>query len=224
MGGYDRDTAGSAGLSGTAAPYRLTVRKRLRGRLEDEVRGLFDSQVRSLSRITVKRFEAALLKESRGKGRGKNDNDVDPSGRGAARRAAAYAFDSALKDLEVPSLNLVRSEAVREMEGLLNDSLMTHDESPAKKLADQTEVKKAATKERKPSERSVDVKVDLVAMIRPDGFGNLQGYVGYQAPWGSQVTVGFQNDADSPEVISQFGGVRPPFIRVQPKLKLDIEL
>ena len=30
--------------------------------------------------------------------------------------------------------------------------------------------------------------------------------------------------ADDPGVISQFGGVRPPFMRVQPKLKLDVEL
>ena len=65
--------------------------------------------------------------------------------------------------------------------------------------------------------------LDMVAMIRPDGFGNLQGFAGYQLGPHS-LTVGVHNDADDPGVISQFGGVRPPFLRFQPKLKLDVEL
>ena len=86
-----------------------------------------------------------------------------------------------------------------------------------------SEVKAAASREKKPTQRSIDFGLDFVGMIRPDGYGSLQGFAGYQMG-GNQVIVGVCNDADSPEVISQFGGVRPPFIRVQPKLKLDIEL
>ena len=60
-------------------------------------------------------------------------------------------------------------------------------------------------------------------MIRPDGFGNFQGFAGYNMGPHS-VTVGLHNDADDPSTIAQFGGVRPPFFRIQPKLKLDVEL
>jgi len=75
-----------------------------------------------------------------------------------------------------------------------------------------------------PTERSVDFGLDLVAMIlRPDGFGNLQGDNNYR--W-KYLFVRVHNDADEPGVIviAQFGGERPPFLRVQPKLKVDIEL
>jgi len=220
IGGYDRDTCQAAGLTGgEAARYRLEVRERLKSRGEGTVKELFELQVESARRKAIKRFEAALLKGSKG-GMGGESSEY----RASARRVAALAFENAAKDLEVPSLGLVRSDAVRKTEAALNDVLMTFEDSPAARLRAVSQVQRAATKERKPSERAVDVKLDLVAMVRPDGYGNLQGFVGYQLPGGNQVTVGFQNDADSPDVIGQFGGVRPPFLRVQPKLKLDVEL
>jgi hypothetical protein len=43
-------------------------------------------------------------------------------------------------------------------------------------------------------------------------------------PGGNSITFGVHNDADDPQVISQFGGVRPPLLKVQPKLRVDVEL
>ena len=48
----------------------------------------------------------------------------------------------------------------------------------------------------------MDIGLDLVAMIRPDGFGNLQGFGGYQLG-GNNIIVGVHNYADDPGVISQ---------------------
>jgi hypothetical protein len=100
---------------------------------------------------------------------------------------------------------------------------MTFPDSPAAKIKAMKKVEQTVSKKKKPSEGSIDLALDVVAMIRPDGFGNLQGFAGYQLGPHS-VTVGVHNDADDPQVIAQFGGVRPPFIRVQPKLKLNVEL
>eukprot|EP00566_Odontella_aurita_P014750 CAMPEP_0113540530 /NCGR_PEP_ID=MMETSP0015_2-20120614/8529_1 /TAXON_ID=2838 /ORGANISM="Odontella" /LENGTH=539 /DNA_ID=CAMNT_0000440339 /DNA_START=187 /DNA_END=1806 /DNA_ORIENTATION=- /assembly_acc=CAM_ASM_000160 len=224
LASYDRDTSVAAGLSSSPAPaYRLEVRSKLRARLESSVGELFELQASHLRRKTLKSFDAALIRATRSAER---MDDAPHAGdeRAIARRTALFAFDASLGELEVPSLGLTKSKALAEMAGALNDALTSFEDNPSAKLKAVKEVQKKAAKERKPGERSVDAKIDLVAMIRPDGFGNLQGFVGYQTPWGSQVTVGFQNDADSPEVIGQFGGVRPPFLRVQPKLKLDIEL
>lgn len=105
----------------------------------------------------------------------------------------------------------------------LNSALLSFPDSPSARLKQMNQVSRAVNKKKEPTERKVDLGLDLVAMIRPDGFGNLQGFGGYQLG-GNNIVVGVHNDADEPGVISQFGGKRPPFLRVQPKLKVDIEL
>ena len=63
----------------------------------------------------------------------------------------------------------------------------------------------------------------LYSNHHPDGFGSLQGFCGYQLGRNS-ITLGIHNDADDPQTIAQFGGVRPPLLKVQPKLRVDVEL
>jgi len=101
--------------------------------------------------------------------------------------------------------------------------------SPAAQLQDMKLIEKTTSrqaqikKKQRGTEPSIDIGLNLVAMFRPDGFGNFQGFAGYSlGPYG--ITVGVQNDADSLEVLNQFGGMRPPFVRFQPKLNFDIEL
>jgi hypothetical protein len=63
-------------------------------------------------------------------------------------------------------------------------------------------------RKRKGLAKALGVSLSLVGMLRPPGFGNLQGFVGYATsllglPWG--LLLGVQNDGDSPEV-SKCGG------------------
>jgi hypothetical protein len=60
-------------------------------------------------------------------------------------------------------------------------------------------------------------------VVQRDGFGSLQRFAGYQLGDNS-LTFGVHNDADDPQTIAQFGGVRPPLLRVQPELRVDVEL
>ena len=223
MDSFDRDTISAAGIVGSVASYRLEVRSKLQARVESAILDLFETQVDILSKSTLKKFNAVLLrkhgKDNEGKEQFYNDNE-------AAVRSAAFVFDSSVEDLEVPSLSLTKARASQEMSTQLNTALLTFPDSPAAKLKDMEKVKNAVSKQKQPKQKgepSVDIGLDLVAMIRPDGFGNLQGFGGYQLG-GNNIIVGIHNDADEPGVISQFGGKRPPFLRVQPKLKVDIEL
>jgi hypothetical protein len=100
---------------------------------------------------------------------------------------------------------------------------MAFPDSPAARIKRTKKVNTIVNKEKKPSQRAIDFGVDLVAMLRPDGFGSLQGFAGYQLG-GNSLTFGVHNDADDPQTIAQFGGVRPPLLRVQPKLRVDVEL
>jgi len=220
MESFDRETISAAGIAGSVASYRLEVRSKLQGRIESAIRELFKLQVEILEKSTLKKFSGMLLrkhgKDNEGTEKFYNDN-------AAAVRSAAFAFDNAMEDLEVPSLSLTKSKASQEMSNKLNTALLTFPDSPAARLKDMKQISTVVNKQKKPTERSVDLGLDLVAMIRPDGFGNLQGFGGYQLG-GNNIIVGVHNDADEPGVISQFGGKRPPFLRVQPKLKIDIEL
>jgi len=220
MESFDRDTISAAGIAGSVASYRLEVRSKLQARFESAIRELFKLQAEILEKSVLKKFNSMLLrkhgKDNEGTEKFYNDN-------ASAVRSAAFAFDQAMEDLEVPSLSLTKSKASQDMSNKLNSALLSFPDSPAARLKDMKQVNKAVSKEKKPSERSVDLGLDLVAMIRPDGFGNLQGFGGYQLG-GNNVIVGVHNDADEPGVIAQFGGKRPPFLRVQPKLKVDIEL
>jgi len=234
---YDRDTILAAGLAGSiAAPYRLESRNKLAGRIDGVVRELFQVQVGLLEDSTLKRFEATLLRKHSSKGTkgggGIDDASVDTTyaDNAAMVRSAVFAFDIAMDDLVLPSLSLTKAKAVREMTTKLETALLTFPDSAAARLKNLKEVAKAANKQKAlevktapPPERSMDVGLDLVAMVRPDGFGSLQGFVGYQLG-GNNMIVGIHNDADSPEVIGQFGGTRPPFLRIQPKLKVNVEL
>ena len=216
LDGYDAETLASAGLP-LVSEYRLEIRNQLQELVDTGIRELFGAQVDNLERSTLKKFQAQLLRTTSSS----EESAFDDSA--AAMRTWAYNFDSTMSEVEVPSLGLTKEKASREMSAKLNEALAEFPDSPQAQLKRLKQVKKTTSKERKPTQRAVDLGLDLVAMIRPDGFGSLQGFAGYQLG-GNSITVGIHNDADDPQVIAQFGGVRPPLLRVQPKLRVDVEL
>lgn len=215
---FDRDTMAAAGLPG-AGEKRLEIRSQLQERTEKMLRDLYALQMAILEKNTLKRMSSTLLRKM-----SQSDRTQDfYQNNAAVLQDALFAFEKTASSLEVPSLALTTSKPLQNMKDKLNNLLMNFIDSPAAKIKAMKKVERTVSKQKKPSDGSVDVSLDLVAMIRPDGFGNLQGFAGYQLGPHS-LTVGVHNDADDPQVISSFGGVRPPFIRVQPKLKLDVEL
>ena len=216
LGSFDSETLSAAGLPGVAS-YRLEMRQELATLVNSNIEELFAQQVTNLEKSTLKRLRAQLLRKLNAP-----PEDV-PSENAAAIRAASFSFDTIMEDLQVPSLSLMKAKPCREMEAKLTDEVMTFADSPIAQLKRTKQVQKVTSKEKKPGQRSIDFGLDLVAMIRPDGYGSLQGFVGYQVG-GNSITVGIHNDADDPQTISQFGGVRPPLLRVQPKLRVDAEL
>lgn len=216
MDGYDGDTLAAAGLL-FVVDYRVEMRASLQAFLETGITDIFSGLVQNLEKKILKRFNAALLKTM---------NDPAESvmnSNSATLRKETFAFEKAVENFAVPSLGLNKDKALREFTAKLNDALLAFPDSPAAKIKRTQQTKKVVSKTKKPGQRSVDLGLDLVAMLRPDGFGSLQGFCGYQLG-GNSLTFGIHNDADDPQVIAQFGGVRPPLLRVQPKLRVDVEL
>jgi len=217
LSSFDSETLVAAGLP-LVASYRLEMRTQLASLVYSSIVELFAAQVVNLEKRTLKRLGSQLLK--------KLDatpiEDV-PSENAAAIRAAMFSFDNIMSELEVPSLSLTKVKPCRDMESKLTDEVLNFLDSPAAQIKRTKKITEVVSKEKKPGQRSVDMGLDLVAVLRPDGFGSLQGFAGYQMG-GNSITFGVHNDADDPATISQFGGVRPPLLRIQPKLRVDVEM
>lgn len=225
---YDKATLSACGV---ASAERMRLRDKLVRKMTPPVESLFAAQTALLSRSAERRFRRALLRRLDAQrapespsAAAPDDGDVGP-----LLRNAVFAFEAAASDLEVPSLSLFKKRAVASMRETLQNALVDFPDSPAAKLLMRSKVEKRVSNRNEPKPKqkskpkSLDVGLGLVAMIRPDGFGNLQGFTGYSIG-SNTITVGLHNDADAPETIAQFGGARPPFLRIQPKLNFDVEL
>jgi hypothetical protein len=213
---FDSETLAAAGLPGVA-PYRLEMRNQLQLLVDSTIRELFAFQVENLEKSILKKCRAQLLKKLDA-----SPEDA-PSENAIIIKSFFFSFENTMTDLEVPSLSLSKAQACRDMEAKLADEVLTFADSPGAQIKRTKKVTKATNKEKKPGQRSVDFGLDVVTMLRPDGYGSLQGFAGYNVG-GNSVTFGVHNDADDPQTIAQFGGVRPPLLRIQPKLRVDIEM
>ncbi len=217
LSSFDSETLVAAGLP-LVASYRLEMRTQLASLVDSSIVELFEAQVANVQKRTLKRLSSELLKKL----------DVTPpedvpSENQAAIRAAMFSFDNIVNELQVPSLSLTKVKPCREMEETLTNEVISFSDSPAAQIKRTKKVAEVVSKEKKPGQRSIDLGLDLVAVLRPDGFGSLQGFAGYNMG-GNSITFGIHNDADDPNTISQFGGVRPPLLRIQPKLRVDVEM
>lgn len=217
LSSFDSETLVAAGLP-LVASYRLEMRTQLASLVDSSIVELFEAQAINIEKRTLKRLGSQLLRKL----------DVTPvedvpSENAAAIRAAMFSFDNIMNELEVPSLSLTKVKPCRDMESKLTDEVLNFPDSPAAQIKRIKKVTEVVSKDKKPGQRSVDMGLDLVAVLRPDGFGSLQGFAGYQMG-GNSITFGVHNDADDPATISQFGGVRPPLLRIQPKLRVDVEM
>jgi hypothetical protein len=228
VNGYDIETLPGAGLP-QVAQYRLELRTQLQSLIDTAIAECFEKQVINIQASSVKKLQKKMLKNILVDGSTYEANEAAINANAALLRHQAFATEVMLESLQVPELSLTKDKASRQVGSALNDALLAFPDSPAAKLKRTRQVEKVLKKEsknkkKKPGQRSFGLGVDLVAMLRPDGFGSLQGFAGYALPGGNSITFGIHNDADDPQVIAQFGGVRPPLLRVQPKLRIDVEL
>jgi len=228
---FDRETLLAVGLSSSepgansanVASSRKAMRTQLKEYLETALPKLFEEQVSNLQSMTLTKFRNQLLRNTVSTSSKYDDQQQMLDSSAAIMRAATLLFDTGMEQLQIPALGLTLQKEARNFQNILNNELANFPESPMAKLKIASSVKKVVEKQRKPGERAVAFGLDLVAMLRPDGFGSLQGFCGYTLG-GNSFTFGIHNDADDPQVIAQSGGVRPPLLRVQPKLRVDMEL
>lgn len=182
----------------------LTVRDRAdRARqLEDylltAVTELFRQQLAILQSSTTAAFRRSLIQLA-GSEAGLAPEEVQQ-----ALRKALFDLRASASDLEVESLGLASSAMQAEMSSALQALATEFPETAAARLEEVKKVEKETKKpKKKKGKKALNIALNLVGMLRPPGFGNLQGFVGYNTAFLGlplDLLLGVQNDGDSPEV------------------------
>jgi len=207
----------------TDSKSRRSTKAKLMNYLTEEVTELFEMQVEQVVSDVTEGFKSDMLANFRVDKKTGKEISGKEEGTTILRRWMEE-FDKRTEGLEVQTLGLLKTSHQQALSNSLSTILGNFSTSSAAQLKVMSTIKASASKPKPPSERGIVPTFHLVSMIRPDGFGNLQGFAGYTAKNGNTATVGVCNDADSPEVLNMFGGMRPPILRVQGKVNLDIDL
>ena len=204
----------------------LTVRDRAdRARqLEDylltAVTELFRQQLAILQSSTTTSFRRALVKLAG------STEGLQPDEEQQALRKALFDLRAAASDMEVETLGLTSAAMQAEMSSSLQALATEFPETAAAKLEEVKKIEKQTKKPaKKKGKRGINPSLNLVGMLRPPGFGNLQGFLGYSTGLLGlplELLLGVQNDGDSPEIMGE--DREHPILRLQPKVHLDIDL
>lgn len=132
-------------------------------------------------------------------------------------RKALFDFRAQASDLEDPALGfLVSPDRIAELTSTLEAVLAEFPDTPSAKLEEVRKMERQAQRgklaptprtgrgrKRKGIAKALGVTLGLVGMLRPAGFGNLQGYIGYMTSLLGlplEMMLGVQNDGETPEV------------------------
>lgn len=145
-------------------------------------------------------------------------------------RKTSLDFKLSVKELEEEGLGLVvNKNVIDEFTVKIETFARQFPESNEAKLLDikkmEKEVSKTPRKQKRSKFGAIAASLSLVGMLRPAGFGNLQGFIGYATSllgFPTDFLIGFQNDGESAEIL---GDDREyPFLRLQPKFNFEIDL
>ena len=159
---------------------------------------LFRQQLENLQASTTLKFRQTLVRLAA------SAEGPQPESEQEALRKALFDLLTATSDLEVESLGLSAATLQTQVSTALQAIATEFPESPAARLEEIRKVEKNAKKPpKKKGARAVNIGLNLVGMLRPSGFGNLQGFMGYSTGFMGlplELLLGVQNDGDAPEV------------------------
>ena len=198
---------------------RVERSQQLTNSIQSAAAGLFRQQLNLAVNSCTLDFKKELIALA-----AKDDDSVQTEEQQLLRKAV-FSFRSIATELEVDSLGLSATASVEEFSNSLQTVVTEFPESPAAKLEAVRKMEKQAKKGKKKGSRAVNIGLNLVGMLRPPGYGNLQGFVGYATSLLGlplDLMLGVQNDGDSPEVMGE--DREYPLLRLQPKIHFDVDI
>lgn len=159
---------------------------------------LFRQQLENLQASTTSKFRKALVKLAASPGGLQQEEEQQEL------RKALFDLLTATSDLEVESLGLSGAALQTQVSTALQTLVTEFPETAAARLEEIRKIEKNTKKPpKRKGQRAVNIGLNLVGMLRPPGFGNLQGFMGYSTGFMGlplELLLGVQNDGDSPEV------------------------
>ncbi len=220
----------SAAVAGTSAVReRIERLSNLRAFVQTSAARLFQQQLLQLDFEHARRFrrDVAALHASF---RGSEDAAASAEAMQAAVRKAVFDYQAAGSALEDEALGLlVSQEQLEDFSKKLQAVAKEYPESAEAKLEEvrrlERQVQQQKPRRKRRGQRAFGVSLNLVGMLRPPGYGNLQGFIGYATSLLGlplDLLLGVQNDGDSPEILGE--DREHPLLRLQPKVHFDVDL
>lgn len=211
---------------------RADKRASLESFLLEEARQCHLKQLETASSRRLRRLRGRLERSAASTAEGELDSDE------AARLVADAEnnFDLDASRCEVPALNLLATEqrtrfkeSARRLASDFADSpaaqlLATRAEAKRAKAATKAALKKQINPQKPKGPRkppSLSYALQLVGMLRPRGYGNLQGFCNY-ALGPHSLLFGYSDDRDVGGDMAATDDI--PLLRFQPKITLDVDI
>jgi hypothetical protein len=140
-------------------------------------------------------------------------------------RKVSYDFQLSATEIEIPTLNLLSTDAQGELNTSLKSALEEFADSPFAKLEAVRKVERQSHRTHRQKQKGLNIALNLVGMLRPPGNGGLQGFVGYSSGLLGlpvEFLLGVHNDGDSPEIVGE--DREHAILRLQPKINFDVNL
>ena len=212
-------------------PARSQRRDLLDAFLYDETRKCHLKQLEVATAKRLRKLKQKLEQACASDPRG----ELDPTKADDLVADAEFAFDADATRCTVPQLDLTAHDARLRFRDSAKRLAADFPDTPAAQLlaakAEEKNAKRAAPKskitatanaKRKPRKPlALNYAVQLVAMIRPRGYGNLQAFANY-ALGPHSVLVGLADDRGATSDMGDDDNT--PFWRFQPKLTLDLDV
>lgn len=199
---FSSKTAGS-----TTLRERYDRSKRLVIHVQTSAQNLFRQQLAILEASTINAFRDGLVQLTASSSLSDEPGAVDAElvdKQQQLLRKAIFDFRAKCASLEDDELGMSVASAADDLTDNLTSLLKEFPESAAYKLE---VVRKLGRQTQKPKKkkgaRAVNIGLNLVGMLRPPGYGNLQGFVGYATSLMGlplDLLLGVQNDGEMPEV------------------------
>lgn len=186
-------------LASNLVKERAEKARLLSDTLQISITNLYRQQISILQSKVIGRFRKSIRNQMM------KADSVSTDQEKQLLRNSLFEFKNKADELEVPIFGLNIESTQSEFSNSLQTLLKEFPDSAIAKLDSLKKIEKKTRKPaKKPKNRAINLAFSIVGMLRPNGYGNLQGFVNYAtglAGFPIDFLFGFHNDGESPEVI-----------------------
>jgi hypothetical protein len=190
---------------------RLLKYKALKEKLTKNLDELAKKQVVILQQMAMKKYKSGIVPFVNTEKREDSEKLV--------QNKIEQWFTSQANSLLIPDIYPVSDNSLNALTNMIQEFNLKWPGSPAYNVVAMKSLEKNSKK--KKGKPGISFGCQLVSLLRFSGMGNFQGYGSYNAG-NVQFLFGAHNDRDLSD--STATGVPPPWLKLQPKISIDVDM